>query len=92
MGKGSKETFFQKDMKMANKHVKKCSTFLAVREIQIKTTMRHCFTATGVAIIKRQIITRAGKNVENQNPSNPAGGDIKWGNQFRNQSGNSPKG
>lgn len=92
MGKGSKETVLQKDMKMADKHMKRCSTFLAVREIKTKATVRYCFRATGVEVIRRQIITSVGKNSENLKPSDAAGGDIKWCNQLRNQSGNSPKG
>ena len=56
--------------------MKRCSTSLIIREMQIKTAMRHHLAPVRMAIIKKYTSGNVREGVEKREPPNTLGGNV----------------
>ena len=74
--KDTKRNLTEEDTDMANTHMRKCSASLAIREIQIKTTMRDHLTPVRMGKINKAGNHKCWRGCGEREPSCTVGGNV----------------
>ena len=76
---------------MSNSHLKRCSTLLIIREIQIKTTMRYLPIPVRRAITKKSTNNKCWRWCEEPEHPSTVGGNVNRCSHYGKQNGGSLK-